>query len=383
MHETGGTIEIVATTPRLAEVVQNASRWPSVALDLESNGFHCYPERVCLVQLAVPGSVFLIDPLAVPDAGPLGELLADASVEKILHSADYDLRSLDRDWGFRVRTLFDTSIAAAFVGSTKLGLVAVLHDHLGVEVTKNKKLQRANWTNRPLSPEAQHYACEDVLYLERTRNLLVKRLRELSRLEWVAEECERLAEVRYQARDPEWAFLSIKGSRTLDSRGLAILRSLHWFREREAFQSDRPPFKVISDTVLVQLAASPCSDLTSVKGLGRFGNPPAAGRLRTAIRDGLRARPVRRPRQPTRNGQRLDAARQGEVGDRLWRLKEWRTGLGQRLRLDPGLLWPASSLERLARCLDSLDAELASSEVRAWQRREFGESLRIFLAALA
>jgi len=380
MRETAGTIEIVATTSRLAEVVQYTSRCPRVALDIESNGFHRYPERICLVQLAVPGSVFLIDPLVVSDAGPLGELLADASVEKVLHSAAYDLRSLDRDWGFRARNLFDTSIAAAFVGSTRLGLAAVLQDYLGVELNKSKRLQRADWTVRPMSPEAQRYAAEDVLHLERTRNMLLERLGELSRLDWVAEECERLAEVRYQPRDPEWAFVSIKGSRTLDGRGLAVLRSLHRFREQEAVRSDRPPFKVISDTVLIQMAASPCSDLGGVKGLGRFGHPPAVDRLRTAVRDGLRAPVVKLPRPPTRNGQRLSAAERAEVVDRLQRLKGWRTDLGQRLGLDPALLWPALSLERLAGRLDSLDAELASQNVRAWQRREFGESLKTFLA---
>ena len=82
-----------------------------MALDLEANGFHRYPERICLLQLAWPDSVFLIDPLAIPDVSPLGRLLADPSVEVVMHSADYDVRSLDREWGFQVRNLFDTSIA--------------------------------------------------------------------------------------------------------------------------------------------------------------------------------------------------------------------------------------------------------------------------------
>ena len=85
----------------------SALKQPRVALDLESNGFHRYPERVCLVQVAVAGGVYLIDPLAVRDISPLGDLLAAPSVEKIFHSADYDVRSLDRDWSFRVSPLFD------------------------------------------------------------------------------------------------------------------------------------------------------------------------------------------------------------------------------------------------------------------------------------
>ena len=158
--------ETVTTTERLTEVVRRASRSRVVCLDIESNGLHRYPERVCLVQLASEGSVFLIDPIATPDMSSLGGLLSDPSVEKVLHSADYDLRSLDRDWGFRISNLFDTSVAAAFLGSTSLGLAAVLQEYLGVQIPKSRRLQRADWTVRPLSEEARLYAASDVLHLE-------------------------------------------------------------------------------------------------------------------------------------------------------------------------------------------------------------------------
>ena len=372
-------VETVTTTRRLAEVIEEASRQPRVALDIESNGFHRYPERICLYQLAVNGSVFLIDPIAAPDTGPLGDLLADASIEKVLHSADYDLRSLDRELGYRVRNLFDTSIAAAFVGSPNLGLATVLQDYLGVEVNKSKRQQRADWTIRPLSPDAQRYAADDVRHLERVRDVLARRLGHLSRLEWVTEECERLAQVKYRPPDREWAFASVKGSRELDGRGLAVLRSLHSFREREAVRMDRPPFKVIQDAVLVGLASDPNADLAGVKGLGRFRDRPAVGRLISAIRDGVRASPVKRPKSPTRN-KRPGIAGGQKVRTRLRSIKDWRVDLGRRLALDPALLWPASSLERLASSPERFDQELDSPEVRLWQQREFAESLRHFLA---
>jgi ribonuclease D len=374
-------VEIVTKSSRLAEVITDASRRPRVALDIESNGFHRYPERICLFQLAVDGSLFLIDPTTALDPGPLGELLADALVEKVLHAADYDLRSLDRDLGYRIRNLFDTSIAAAFVGSTSLGLAAVLQEYLRVGIPKSKRLQRSDWTNRPLTLEAQHYAAEDVRHLERVRDVLVQRLSCLSRLEWVAEECERLAQVKYNPPDREWAFASVKGSRTLDGRGLAVLRSLYRFRHREAVRIDRPPFRVIPDAVLVGLASDPHTDLADVKGLGRFRDPPASGRLLSAVRDGLRASPVRRPKSPTRNN-RHRIARGQQVRARLRNLKEWRADLGRLMALDPGLLWPAASLERLAASPESLDDELEKPDVRRWQRREFGTSIRGFLATL-
>lgn len=373
--------EIVTSSSRLADVIAGVPRQTCVALDIESNGFHRYPERICLFQLAVDGSVFLIDPTYDLDTRPLGKLLADVSVEKVFHSADYDLRSLDRDLGYQVKNLFDTSIAAAFVGSTSLGLSTVLREYLGVEVIKSKRQQRSDWTNRPLTSEARHYAAEDVRHLERARDVLVGRLVGLSRLDWVEEECERLAQVKYLSPDRVWAFASIKGSRTLDARGLAVLRSLYQFRDREAVRLDRPPFKVIPDAVLLDLASNPGIDPAEIKGLGRYRNPSAFGHLMGALSEGLRASPVTRIKSPKRNN-RHGALRGEHVKGLLRHLKDWRADLGRHLSLDPGLLWPAVSLERLAVRLDSIDEELESSEVRQWQRREFETSLRGFLSAL-
>ena len=130
--------EIITDAARLRSVVDSALNHRRVALDLESNGFHRYPERICLVQLAVSDRIYLVDTLAVDGLEPLGELLAASSVEKIFHAADYDIRSLDRDWSFSVSPLFDTSIAAALVGSSRLGLDTLLKEFLDVEISKSK-----------------------------------------------------------------------------------------------------------------------------------------------------------------------------------------------------------------------------------------------------
>ena len=231
--------ELVSAESRLADVVVRLSRERRVAVDLESNGFFRYRERVCLVQLAAAETAFLVDPLAIDDPQPLGRLLADPLVEKIFHAPDYDLRSLDRDWGFRVNNLFDTGIAAALAGSTRLGLQSVLMEYAGVELVKPRKLQRSDWTIRPLSDVALDYAAQDVLHLPRVRESLSARLKELSRLEWAEEEFARMETVRHVPPDRELAFLSTRGSRDLDGRGLAILRSLSRFRDLRG-QSPRP-----------------------------------------------------------------------------------------------------------------------------------------------
>ena len=173
----------------------------------------------------------------------------------------------------------------------------------------------------------------------------------------------------------------MKGSRALDGRGLAILRSVFQFREQEASRLDRPPFKVMPESALLQLASDPRADLTKVKGLGRYGRRPANRKLRAAIDEGLRSPRVTRPKRP-RTGDALSPSERKRADARLKVLKSWRKEQGEKLHLDPGLLWPAVSLERLARRPDSLRAEFESPEVRRWQEREFGASLRGVLASL-
>ena len=327
-------------------------------------------------------SVYLIDPLAVKDISPLGDLLAAPSVEKIFHSADYDIRSLDRDWSFRVSPLFDTGIAAAFVGHTSLGLAALLKECLNVEVSKTKKLQRADWTIRPISPELQAYAAEDVRHLDCLAILLRKRLDRLGRTEWVKEECERLSNVRYTAPDSENAFLSVKGSRNLDGRGLAILRALYSFREREAIRRDRPPFKIFSNATMLALAAGPQSDLRVVKGIGRYAFGKGASNLRRSLREGMNSDPIERQQPVSSDRARISAKNRQAARKRLGVLKQWRLEQARNLGLGAGLVWSAASLERISLDPARFDDEMTVPSVRQWQRRELGDSLSALVERL-
>ncbi len=372
---------MVSSESRLVEVIGHISNEPRVAVDSESNGFFRYHERVCLVQLSSGDTAFLVDPFAIEDLRPLGELLGDLSVEKVFHAGDNDIRSFDRDWGFRVNNVFDTSIAASLVGSQQLSLQAVVEEYVGVKLEKRRNLQRSDWTKRPLSPESMTYAASDVLHLPKAREELLARLTELSRLSWAKEEFEHLESVRYTPPDRELAFFSIKGSRNLDGRGLAVLLALWQFREKEAKRLDRPVFKVMGDSVLVELASNPTAELSTIKGLGRFGRPPDDRVLRRAINTGVKSGPVTRPIR-TLHRAPLSVADRERARDRLKTLKKWRGQLGQDLGLDPSLLWPAASLERLSQHPDSLQTELASTDVRNWQKGEFGSALKKVLTTL-
>ena len=371
--------EIINSEIRLFDVIQRISKEPRVGFDLETDNYFRYPEHISLIQVSVPGHLYIIDPLIIDDVTPLGHLLADEKIEKIFHSADYDVRSLDREWGFRMCNLFDTSIGAAFVGLGKLGLAAVVKDTLQVTLIKNPKLQRQDWSQRPLNNRSLNYAFDDVRHLLTLREALEDQLQQLGRVAWVKEECRRLTFIRYNKPDNENSFLSIKGNRSLDGRGLAILKTIVAFREKEALRLGRPPFRIIPNMALLEIAATPDVQLNSMKGLGRYTRPPLLDQLQEAIREGMRVEPLTRSQLKRQDTRRSSRAQGSSYSRRLKGLKEWRSLQGNKFGLDPALLWPATSLERLAVTPDSFSDELVSSDVRQWQLEEFGDSLRIEL----
>ena len=188
---------------------------------------HHYPERVCLVQVATPQSTYLLDPLALVDLSPLGPALSSPRVLKLLHGADYDVRGLNRDWGLTITNLFDTHIAARFLGLERVGLAALLLDVLGIDIPKDRRIQRADWSKRPLDDRALEYAAADVCYLFDLHDIMTERLQELGRMEWVREECERQCEVRHTPQDLRDTVLALPESRKLDSRHRAVLLALY------------------------------------------------------------------------------------------------------------------------------------------------------------
>ena len=369
--------ELIDDEAEFRRAVKAISRRRRIGLDLESNGFFRYPERVCLIQISTSHDVFVIDPLAIGDVNPLGDVLAKTRVETILHAGSHDVLSLDRDWGIRIGNIFDTNIAAAFVGMSRLGLGSVLEEALGVDIPKEKRIQRSDWSNRPLGRKALDYAANDVRYLHELRETLGKRLKELGREGWVREECQRLAKTRHEPPDPEMSVFNVKGWRNLDDKGLAILKSLVDYREDHAVRLGRPHFRVIPDMALVALAEKPDAKLRNVRGLGNFARGGLADGIRSAIAEGKSAKPPRRPAQP--RPPRIPRGEREGISRRLSKLKQWRVSHGKRLLLDPALLWPMKSLQRIARSPNDLETELRAPEVRQWQHKEFGKSLRTAL----
>ncbi len=369
------SINTIATKEALNKLVSNALSKKHLSIDIEGNGFFRYPERVCLIQVSFDEQAHIIDPLEIDDLMELSRIFENSRITKIFHAGDYDIRSLNRDYSFIFKNVFDTSIGAAFLGSEKLGLDSVLNEYVQIEIKKDKKFQRSDWTIRPLPDESIEYAADDVLYLNKTRKVMENKLSELSRLEWVKEECVRLSNIKFKAKNESNAFFDVKGSIDLNPRSLAILKCLFEFREDEAIGKDRPPFKILSDSVLVEIARDPNQNFSEISGIGYWASKPNIQRLKEVIENGRKMDPQFRPQKNKQRQKGFSNKQREQANIRLKQLKDWRKSLGQELKLDPSLLWPTSSLSRLSRSPELFEQEFEQPEVRKWQIKEFGDSI--------
>ena len=347
---------------------------PIVALDTEAASFHRYLDRVYLLQVSTSRSTWIVDPLAIPGLPGMGELLADPGIEFVFHDADYDLRLLDHEYGFRVARLFDTRVAAQFVSEPAIGLAALLEKLFGV--TLDKRFQRADWSLRPLSQEMLAYAALDTRYLAELRDTLRQQLRTMGRLSWVEEECGLLREVRWpEAKPPELAALDAKGARTLSPRGLAIFRELYVWRESLAEQRDRAPFRIAVNEALLWMAQHPVQsleELRKVRGLGKDLVGQQSDSILSSIARALALPESELPRYPRPPRHRRDPAHE----DRLDRLKAMRTTQSARLNLPPGLIAPNWLLESIARAAPANKQDLASLPgLRRWQLTVLGGAI--------
>jgi ribonuclease D len=242
---------LVADPAGVAELVAALRAEPLIALDTESNSFHAYKEKVCLIQLSVAGRDWIVDPLAT-DVGPLGAVLCDGR-ETVLHGADYDVRCLKRDFGWSLPNLFDTMVAARRLGVVGLGLSALVEARFGVRLSKAH--QRSDWGRRPLSGDQLAYAALDTHYLLRLRESLAGELEAKGLTAAAREEFARIAASKPHERvfDPE-GWRRLKGARALDPAGQRVLRAMWIAREQRAEALGRPPFKVLGEQAMLEIA---------------------------------------------------------------------------------------------------------------------------------
>jgi ribonuclease D len=244
---------IITRPNELADAAGTLRRHGAFALDMEFERERSYWPKLQLVQVAVPDLVAAIDPLALEDLSPLYDLIADPAIEKITHAGRQDAEIFFLKTGKAPACIYDTQIAAALVGlGEQVGYAVLVQRLLGVRVVKHERV--TDWGRRPLSEAQLEYALNDVRHLLQIRDALNADLRELGRETWFREETAFYSDPDLYRHDPDRLYMKVARWRSLDRRGLGVLRELVGWREEEAMRRDLPRQRVVPDDVLIELA---------------------------------------------------------------------------------------------------------------------------------
>jgi len=346
----------------LAGVVSDLLSEPAYALDTEFHRERTYYPQLALIQVAWAGGLVLVDPLAV-DVRALAPLFT-SDVECVIHAADQDLEVLDLTVGEIPAVMYDTQVAAGFLGLSTPSLTTLCERYVGVELAKAERM--TDWLARPLGSRQLAYAASDVAYLLEIRDLELAQLDEWGRRQWALDEIELRRTRNRGERDPEMAWMRIKEARQLKGRARTIAVEVAAWRERRAAEMDQPVRFVLPDMAVVTIAQRvPTSrdQLSAIRGVdGRHTGGGAADSLLEAV-----ARGTERTAPPTSTPvPELDRSLRPAVG----LVTAWVSQLGRDLEIDPSLLATRSDIEAVLRGDD--DARLATG----WRSEVMGQPIR-------
>jgi len=349
---------VISSAHQLTGLIDAIRPHDRVAIDTEADSLHCYREKLCLLQISVPGGDFIVDPLADVDLAPLRDALADKEI--VLHGADYDLRLLRRNMAFMPKQVFDSVIAARMIGLREFSLAALVKRYFNIDLAKGS--QKANWAQRPLSKKMAEYATNDTRFLLPLATHLQSQLESLGRMDWFRQSCQRALDFaaidRERDVDEAWR---ISGAGALRGRSSAILRELWNWREKEAEVADRPPFHILQNRELISSAEKfAAGDTPDYK---HFSN-----RRRRAFREagerGFKLPEKDWPVRPRRSGTRPTT----EVIKRVEKLRQNRDHAAKELHIEASFIAPRATLEAIGADQSRADALLVP-----WQR----ESLKL------
>lgn len=369
--------KFIESDEELKSVCEDLLKEKTIGVDLEADSMHCFKEKICLIQMASSTQAFLIDPFEIKAVSPLITLLEDNRVIKVFHGADFDIRSLDRDYNARVNNLFDTEIACRFLGIKERGLAALLKKNFDVDV--DKKFQKVDWARRPLNQDMIEYSVGDVAHLTQLHDIIHQKLVANGRLSWAREEFDIQTAVRYEDNHVLPLFKKFKGAGKMDNRSLAVLENLLQMRLLIARKKDQPLFKIISNASLVTMAMSrpgTVDHMVKTNALSKrqadmYGNlcTDAIGRAMELAHNELPSYPkTRRPKKDAR------------VQERIERLKKMREKLSGSLGIEPGFLLNNTMIDSIAVQNPATTEDLLKIEqLRKWQVAAIGDKILLTL----
>jgi ribonuclease D len=359
----------------LDELAAAARKAGRLALDTEFVGEGRYRTLLCLIQLSVPigegKHIELLDPLADEfDATPLAAVLADRSVEIVVHAGRQDVALLRRVLQSEVTNVFDTQVAAGFAGmGAQSSYESLLGDALKLRVAKSASFTR--WDRRPLSDEQLSYAREDVEHLLELASALQRRLRELGRLEWAREECRALEQASDE-RDLDAVFQRLPRGRNLSPSARPIARALVRWREQTAARQDRPVQGVLGDAALIEIAkrkpSSP-QQLEQIRGSGAANLRRRGEEVLDVVRSARELAPEAVAREQRAPSSRPEDAPLIALAEALLRARAREAGLAYEL------LAARADLQAIVAAWRSGAGEADVRTLRGWRRELVGDEL--------
>src|SRR5688572_775919 len=356
------------------QMVADLSAQSRIAVDTESNSLHAYREQVCLMQFATPEKDYVVDPIALEDHSLLAPIFKNPKIEKVFHAAEYDLICLRRDFGFEFSNLFDTMHAARVLGYQFVGLDSLLTEKFKVRM--DKRHQKADWGERPLTPAQIDYARLDTHYLFNLRDVLEAELQEKDRLELAREDFVRACQVeapKQKLNGSSWKRFAMR--KDISVRELTILSELCVSRDQIAEKMNRPPFKVLSDSMLLEIARNLPEKEVDLGGIGLSAKQiDLWGRdILTATKRGIEAPLVKRGQARRPNDATLK---------RLDKLKTWRKKLAEQMGVESDIILPRIYLNTLAenppKSIRELESIMADSP---WRFSHYGTQIYGLLGA--
>src|SRR6266487_4517944 len=348
---------LITSAAQLHELVSQIESVDRVALDTEADSLHCYREKLCLLQVSLPGRDYIVDSLADVDLTPLGTALERKEI--VLHGADFDLRLLRRGLNFTAQRLFDTMIAARLLGIREFSLAALVERYFDVQLGKGS--QKANWARRPLPARMLEYAVNDTHYLLFLAERLESQLKQCDRIDWLRQSCQRAIEQaaveRVRDEDEVWR---VRGSASLRGRAAAVLRALWQWREKEAEAADRPPFHILQNHELLNAAVSFASE--KLPDYRHFSSRRRQA-FREAAQNALQLSEEEWPVSLRRFGTRPSAGMMARTEE----LRRRRDRGARELDLEPSFIASRSTLEAIA-----ADETCATTLLVPWQRAVLG-----------